>query len=83
MRRSAAETAANGNPFLSVELGDRTGSFTCTVFSDSPAFEAVRAAEEGAVLRVEGKVETYQGRFSPKLDARLGRGRRRSCPPPR
>jgi 3'-5' exoribonuclease len=37
------------------------------VFSDSPAFEVVRSAEEGAVLRVEGKVETYQGRLSPKL----------------
>jgi 3'-5' exoribonuclease len=37
------------------------------VFSDSPAFEAMRAASEGAVVRVEGKVETYQGRLSPKL----------------
>jgi 3'-5' exoribonuclease len=67
LRRTAVKTASNGNPFLAVELGDRSGSFTCTVFSDSPAFEAVRAAEEGSVLRVEGKSETYQGRFSPKL----------------
>jgi 3'-5' exoribonuclease len=67
LRKLAVKTASNGNPYLSVELGDRTGSFTCTVFSDGPAFEAVRAAQEGAVLRVEGKVETYQGRLSPKL----------------
>jgi 3'-5' exoribonuclease len=67
LRKLAAKTAANGNTYLSVELGDRTGSFNCTVFSDGPAFEAVRTAEEGAVLRVEGRVDTYQGRLSPKL----------------
>ena len=67
VRKLTSKTASNGNPFLSVELGDRTGSFTCTVFNDSPAFEAVRGAGEGSVLRVEGKVETYQGRLSPKL----------------
>jgi 3'-5' exoribonuclease len=67
LRKLAAKTAANGNPYLGLELGDRTGSFSCTVFSDSPVFEAVRSAEEGAVLRVEGKVDTYQGRLSPKL----------------
>jgi 3'-5' exoribonuclease len=67
LRKLSVKTATNGNPYLSVELGDRTGSFNCTVFSDSPAFEVVRSAEEGAVLRVEGKAETYQGRLSPKL----------------
>jgi 3'-5' exoribonuclease len=67
LRKLATKTAANGNPYLGIELGDRTGSFNCTVFSDSAAFEAVRSAEEGTVLRVEGKVDTYQGRLSPKL----------------
>jgi 3'-5' exoribonuclease len=67
VRKLAVKTAANGNPYLLAELGDRTGSFTCTVFSDGPAFEALRSAPEGAVVRVEGKVETYQGRLSPKL----------------
>ena len=67
LRKLSVKTAANGNPYLSVELGDRTGSFNCTVFSDSPTFEAVRSAAEGAVLRLEGKAETYQGRLSPRL----------------
>jgi 3'-5' exoribonuclease len=67
LRKLATKTAANGNPYLGAELGDRTGSFNCTVFSDSPVFEALRSAGEGAVLRVEGKIETYQGRLSPKL----------------
>jgi 3'-5' exoribonuclease len=67
LKKLAAKTASNGNPYLNAELGDRTGSFTCTVFSDSPAFEAVRAAEEGAVLRVGGRVDSYQGRLSPRI----------------
>ena len=67
VRKLTAKTATNGNPFFSVDLGDRTGSFGCTVFSDNPAFELLRAAGEGSVVRVEGKVDYYQGRLSPKL----------------
>jgi 3'-5' exoribonuclease len=67
IRKLAVKTAQNGNPYLAAELGDRTGSFGCTIFSDSPAFEVVRSAAEGAVVRVEGRIETYQGRLSPKL----------------
>ncbi len=43
IRKLAVKTAANGNPYLAVELGDRTGSFTCTVFSDGPAAPPGRA----------------------------------------
>jgi 3'-5' exoribonuclease len=67
LRRLAVKTAANGNAFLSVELGDRGGSFTCTVFNDSAVFEPLKAAGEGAILRVEGKIEYYQDRLSPRL----------------
>ncbi|MGD1031704.1 MAG: HD domain-containing protein [Opitutaceae bacterium] len=67
VRRVAPKTAANGNPFLNVELGDRTGSFSCNVFSDSPAFDALKGSAEGSIARIEGKTDTYQGRFSPKL----------------
>ena len=67
VKRLAAKTASNGNPFYTLDLGDRTGSFTCTVFSDSPVFEVIKAAGEGAVVRVEGKIDFYQGRLSPRL----------------
>ena len=30
-------------------------------------FDAIKAGGEGAVLRVEGKIDFYQGRLSPKL----------------
>ncbi len=67
IKKLAIKTAANGNPFLSVDLGDRTGSFGCTVFSDGGPFEALKNAGEGSVVRIEGKVDYYQGRLSPKL----------------
>ena len=67
LKKLASKTASNGNPFFSLELGDRTGSFSCTVFSDSPMFEVLRAAGEGAVVRVEGRIDYFQGRLSPKL----------------
>jgi 3'-5' exoribonuclease len=67
VKKLAAKTASNGNAFFSLELGDRTGSFTCTVFNDSPVFEVLKAAGEGAVVRLEGKVDFYQGRLSPRL----------------
>jgi 3'-5' exoribonuclease len=67
VKKLAAKTASNGNGFFSVDLGDRTGSFGCTVFNDSPLYEVLKAAGEGAVIKVEGKIEFYQGRLSPKL----------------
>jgi 3'-5' exoribonuclease len=67
VKKLQSKTASNGNSFFSLELGDRTGSFSCTVFNDSPVFEALKAAGEGAVVRIEGKVEFYQGRLSPRL----------------
>ncbi len=67
VKKLAGKTASNGNPFLIVELGDRTGSFGCTVFSDGTVFDAIKSAGEGGVLRIEGRVDYYQGRLSPKL----------------
>jgi 3'-5' exoribonuclease len=67
VKKLAAKTAANGNPFFSADFGDRTGSFGCTVFGDSPVFETLKDAGEGAVVRIEGKIDFYQGRLSPRL----------------
>ena len=67
VKKLAAKTASNGNTFFSAELGDRHGSFNCTIFGDSPVFEVFKTGGEGAVVRVEGKIDFYQGRLSPKL----------------
>jgi len=67
LRKCTAKTASNGNTYLSLELGDRTGSFNATVFHDHPQFDLLHGQSDGAVIRVEGKVDHYQGRFSPRL----------------
>lgn len=67
IKKLQIKTASNGNPFLSLELGDRGGSFSCTIFGDSPLFDPIKSAGEGAVVRVEGRNDSFQGRFSPKL----------------
>ncbi|MBI2812869.1 MAG: HD domain-containing protein [Opitutae bacterium] len=67
IRRLAERPTKTGNPFLAVELGDRTGTFNVNCFSDNPAFEFFKGLKEGAVVRIEAKVDYYQSRFSPKL----------------
>ena len=67
IKRLTTRVAKNDNPYLSVELGDKTGSFSLTCFSDNPAFDLFKSLGEGGVLRVEGKVDYYQNKLSPKL----------------
>jgi len=67
LRKLTTKTASNGNAFLSAEFGDRSGSFSCTIFSDSPAFETIKGLAEGSVARVEGKTDSFQGRLAPRL----------------
>lgn len=69
MRRKNTRTARTGNPFLSVEFGDSGGSFNANCFDNTPIFAACEKADEGAIMRLSGTTEYYQGRFSPKLKA--------------
>lgn len=69
LRRKTVKTARNGNPFLSVELGDSSGSFTANCFDNTPPYDALTSVNEGAIVRISGKTEYYQDRFSPKLQA--------------
>ena len=67
LRKATSKTASNGNPFLSLEFGDRTGSFNATLFNDHPQFEALKSGGDGIALQLTGRTDYYQGRFSPKL----------------
>ena len=67
VRRVNSKTAKNGNPFLVVELGDKTGSINTNVFGDSPSFELFSSMKEGGIVRIEARVDYYQDRFSPRL----------------
>ncbi len=67
VKRVNAKTAKNGNPFLTVDLADKTGNFGLNVFSDSPAYELFSSLKEGGIVRVEARIDYFQDRLSPKL----------------
>ncbi len=67
LRKIAQRVAKNDNAFLVVDFGDRTGSFGSTFFGDSPLFGVIKGLAEGAVVRVEGKLDYFQERLSPKI----------------
>ena len=67
VRKVTAKTSKSDSPYLSIELGDRTGAFTFTCFSDGPLFELFKNLPESAVVRIDGKTDYYQGRFSPRI----------------
>ncbi|WP_221028919.1 3'-5' exoribonuclease YhaM family protein [Actomonas aquatica] len=69
IRKATIKTASNGNPFISVEFGDRSGSFTANLWSDHPQYDVVASGAEGNAFQLEGRTDFYQGRFSPKLGA--------------
>lgn len=67
--KKASKVAKNGSPFLNLEFGDRSGRFSANCFSDSEVFNALGDIEEGAIVRVAGKTEYYQERFSPRINS--------------
>jgi len=67
VRKVTAKTSKTDNPYLSVELGDKTGSFSVTCFSDSPLFEFFKNLPDSAVVRIEAKTDYYQGRLAPRV----------------
>ncbi len=69
LRRKTTKTAKNGNPFLSVELGDSSGSFNANCFDGTDIYKVIDAVSEGSILRLAGITEYWQERFSPKLQA--------------
>lgn len=69
LKKLVAKTAKTGSSFYSLELGDKTGTFSTNVFSDNLAGVMLREIPEGAIVRATGIAGTYQGRFSPKLDS--------------
>lgn len=67
LRKAAEKTARNGSAYMMVELGDNTGSFAFTAFSDSQLFNICQLEGEGVVIRIAGTTDYYQERLSPKV----------------
>ena len=69
LKRKETRTTKNGDPFLSMEFGDSGGGFNANAFSGSPIMDSLEDAVEGCIVRLSGKTEYYQDRFSPRLQA--------------
>lgn len=68
LRRANVKTASNGNTYLALEFGDRTGSFSANLFGDHPQFELIKSTPEGSPVRIEGRLDYFNNRFSPRLN---------------
>ncbi len=60
-------TARNGNEFLSLDLGDRSGSFRSNCFQDGNLFSILERTEPGCIVEVEGDSDFFNNNFSPRL----------------
>ena len=67
LREAALKTARNGSEYLSVDLGDKTGSFHIVCFSDTAVFLFFHDAPAESIVRVQGMTEYFQNRFSPRV----------------
>jgi len=66
LRAKEFRTARSGEPYLALELADRTGSIPAVFFRPPSSASAVPA---GAVIRVAGSVSTYRGTRRMMIDA--------------
>jgi len=69
LKRKETRTAKTGNPFFSLEFADQGGSFSANAFDGSKSYEILEMANEGCIVRLSGKTEYYNDRFSPRLVA--------------
>ncbi|MGC9360732.1 MAG: HD domain-containing protein, partial [Anaerolineae bacterium] len=69
LRSKQLATARNGNPYLRVNLADRTGVIPGIQFDTSPA--AVDALGEGQGVAIWGRVDEYKGQLQVNID-RIG-----------
>ncbi len=67
VRQIEERIARNGSDFLSVELGDKTGSFRVICFSDSANYLFFKDVSTGTAVKVQGHTDYYKDRFSPRL----------------
>jgi 3'-5' exoribonuclease len=65
---TTGKTARNGSKFLSVQLGDKTGTFSITCFEDSANYSLFKKLSPNSIIKVQGQTEYYQDRFSPRIN---------------
>jgi 3'-5' exoribonuclease len=67
LRSVARRTAKNGRPFLTVEVCDRFGGFSCNVFDDGDGYALLNGGKAGQALEISGTVDFFNDRLSPRI----------------
>jgi 3'-5' exoribonuclease len=68
LRGVSMRRAKNGKSFLSVEVGDRFGTFSFTIFEESSSFTMLQNTSPGLCLEICGVTEMFNERFSPRIN---------------
>ncbi len=66
VRKLELRTKQNGQPYLMLELGDRTGRITAMLWDDAQSVSEKIA--EGSIVKVKGTVSSYKDRLQLTLD---------------
>lgn len=61
------KTGKTGRPFLSVELGDKTGTFIFICFEDNPCFKAFKRLPNGSILDCHVFVDRFNDQFTLRI----------------
>jgi 3'-5' exoribonuclease len=59
--------AKNNSEYMSVTVGDKTGSFSCKIFGGSSLYNFFKAVEPGSIILLEGISKDYRNVFSPDI----------------
>lgn len=71
--RKSVKTSRNGDPYLDLDLGDRTGTITARMFQPrQPGAETIHSYaalfQVGDVIRVSGRIDLFQGKLQLIMD---------------
>jgi 3'-5' exoribonuclease len=69
LKRKTSKTTRDGDPYLSIELGDQSGSFSTNCFGETRISSTLNSITEGGLIRLAGTTKHYKDRFSPTLQA--------------
>lgn len=78
-KKEVGETAGKKDPFLRLTLADRTGSIKAIMWNNQDCDGNWDTIEEGSIVKVEGKVETYRDNPNLKLSRIQLRGEEDRC----
>jgi 3'-5' exoribonuclease len=67
VREVETKLAKNNTEYLSVTVGDKTGTCSCKIFGSSPVYNFFKTVRAKAIILLDGISREYNGTFSPDV----------------